>query len=660
VTTAENQSQASEPHPTFRYEQQADYLSARGLGNGTLPWFSLIAGPNGSGKTHFLQAIAQGYVRLFIDNEAIDPADIRLLDWNTMHADNQSAAQPSAIMQRVEQLWSYYNSQLTSAQVHQRLTEFLGRNPSLARSDVLSGDPSATVNDRALALESERQNSSLRDLMLEHSGNDLPLLQGIAQAAGSGFLGLGQREFRRLAQLQLGGNDPLQQQLSQTFLAYKSLQDENELAMRRHQDGVEGQVFLSAPEFESAYGPPPWEVLDGLLADRGLNFTVTKPESGNDTFAIEMVNGVSNITVPFANLSSGERVLVGLSVAVYGVSRSQAVVKVPRVLLLDEIDAPLHPEMTRTMLEMLRDAFIANRCAILLTTHNISTVALSRLDSVIYMSPVAPRLEDVHVGVAISRLSAGITALPFDNAERIICSVESPIDADLYTRVASSLGSVLGRSSSLVFLPARATRSEGGRSVVVEAVRSHRNDGRLVNYFGIVDRDTSDIGEFLPPIYSLGYRYAIENYLCDPLLVAALLAREKLLGSERYSALRQAVGVAEHPGTWGGLRIFSGTQLQVVVDEALALLAFQGDSTLEMCELVGGASVNLPRWFLDYRGHDLVQMWLDAVPELNRYGTRENGLVRAVGSLVVPDVPELLSADFTRLFGEIEAAFLAR
>jgi hypothetical protein len=262
--------------------------------------------------------------------------------------------------------------------------------------------------------------------------------------------------------------------------------------------------------------------------------------------------------------------------------------------------------------------------------------------------------------VAISRLSAGLTALPYDNAERIICAVESPIDADLYTRVAAAVGPFTDKASSLVFLPARADRGEGGRSVVSRAVRDHRDEGRLNNYFGIVDRDVSDSASISAPLFTLGSRYSLENYLCDPLLIAALMVREKHLHQSRYAEIASAIQIERHPGTWGALKILEGDDLQVIVDAVLDLTEPQGDVAPVECPLLGGAVVRLPQWLLDVRGHDLVPVMLDAFPELNAYTRREHGLMAAVAQRVVPDVPELASADFAILFGSIADEFHRR
>jgi hypothetical protein len=108
------------------------------------------------------------------------------------------------------------------------------------------------------------------------------------------------------------------------------------------------------------------------------------------------------------------------------------------------------------------------------------------------------------------------------------------------------------------------------------------------------------------------------------------------------------------------LRLFDDGQLQEVVDQTLARLRPAGDEAQVPCGLVGGQTVHLPRWVLEQQGHSLARDWVSTFPELNQYGRDENGLVKAVGSLVVPDVPELLSSDFADLFREIETAFSTR
>ena len=643
------------------YRAEREHLSAKGFGTGNLPWFTVIAGPNGAGKTHFLQAIDNGSIRILIDGELVAIDAIRLLDWTTMEPGAQGAAAPSQVLQMAEQPLHHFRSQMEGGTARQRINAFLASHPPLTESQILSPNFSQESSDTALIVEVERFQQEVVASILDNSGSYRHLLEGVIRASPESILTLSARDFRRLVQVQLGNDDPLRQSLSQTFLAYRSLLDENDLARYRARDGVEQQSFLETEEFHAQYGMPPWQVLDGLLADRGLAFHVTAPKTGSEFFTIELISDVSGAEIPFSDLSSGERILVGLIVAVYGATRgTKSQVDLPRVLLLDEIDAPLHPEMTRTMLELLDATFINNNCATILTTHSISTIALAPVDSVFYLTAEQPRLEGLHPGVAISRLSAGLTALPYDNAERIICAAESPIDADLYTRVAAAVGPFTDKASSLVFLPARADRGEGGRSVVSRAVRDHRDEGRLNNYFGIVDRDEGDPASISPPLFTLGSRYSLENYLCDPLMIAALMVREKHLHNPRYAELVSAIQMDRHPGTWGALKVLQNDELQGVVDAVLALVESQGNGEPVDCHLLGGRVVNFPQWLLNIRGHDLVRVMLQAFPELNAYTRREYGLMTVVAQRVIPDVPELASMDFATLFGTISDEFARR
>ncbi len=81
---------------------------------------------------------------------------------------------------------------------------------------------------------------------------------------------------------------------------------------------------------------------------------------------------------------------MGLVVWLYS---SQHHKRFPRLLLMDEPDAHLHPSMTRHFLSVVKDVLVDKYgVRTILTTHSPSTIALAPFDSIFEMSRGSERI----------------------------------------------------------------------------------------------------------------------------------------------------------------------------------------------------------------------------------------------------------------------------
>src|SRR5437870_4901139 len=86
----------------------------------------------------------------------------------------------------------------------------------------------------------------------------------------------------------------------------------------------------------------------------------------------------SGAEINFSDLSSGEKILASFALCLYYAAEKNQIARYPRVLLLDEIDAPLHPSMTQSVLAAIQRVLIAQeKVKVVLTTHSPTTVALT-------------------------------------------------------------------------------------------------------------------------------------------------------------------------------------------------------------------------------------------------------------------------------------------
>ena len=90
------------------------------------------------------------------------------------------------------------------------------------------------------------------------------------------------------------------------------------------------------------------------------------------TFKAEMTNRTTGAQYEPSSLSSGERVLMALCLASFNqyLRRHR-----PKLLLLDELDALLHPSMVTALVETLKRIFVSQGTKVMMTSQSAMTVA---------------------------------------------------------------------------------------------------------------------------------------------------------------------------------------------------------------------------------------------------------------------------------------------
>ena len=143
----------------------------------------------------------------------------------------------------------------------------------------------------------------------------------------------------------------------------------------------------SLPSIERI-NPPPWETLRTLLFEmreatgdeRLFDFEFSDPEDyklGMDnyegfSFTSEMTNRTNGAQYELDSLSSGEAILMALCLASFNQYLGR---RPPQLLLLDELDAVLHPSMIRALVRTLKTLFLPKGTKVLLVSHSPMTVA---------------------------------------------------------------------------------------------------------------------------------------------------------------------------------------------------------------------------------------------------------------------------------------------
>jgi AAA15 family ATPase/GTPase len=146
--------------------------------------------------------------------------------------------------------------------------------------------------------------------------------------------------------------------------------------------------FLSEDGFTRKHGDKPWDVVNRILEKfNTVTYRVNSPD-GEDIFGNFQLKlyhtKKKELQVSFSNLSSGEQVLMALVASVYKASADKLF---PDILLLDEVDASLHPSMMKNMLNVIEDVFLRQSVKIILVTHSPTTIALAPEDSIYVVNP---------------------------------------------------------------------------------------------------------------------------------------------------------------------------------------------------------------------------------------------------------------------------------
>lgn len=178
--------------------------------------------------------------------------------------------------------------------------------------------------------------------------------------------------------------DIVSNSVSEVFTAYRV--DQYTWAHKRiESERVDFSELIA--EYRAAY-PPPWETLREILSamrdaageDGLFNFDFSDPDDnrldmGNYerfTFKAVMTNRSTGAQYELDSLSSGEKILMALCLVSFNQYLGR---RTPKLLLLDELDAVLHPSMITALVRTLKTLFVSQGTKVLMTSHSPMTVA---------------------------------------------------------------------------------------------------------------------------------------------------------------------------------------------------------------------------------------------------------------------------------------------
>ena len=425
------------------------YLSIKVMDEFELPRFSVLTGRNGVGKTQLLKGIAErrigvsGLLHQRIESHTIEtfqPQDARHANW-----------EGSKFAQSTIERYFMTNSGCPLVEVaentfQQTLKQFCAENDADKRrkleETLRTGIRNLEDFQSLASIRGDKEVASYFHAINKEVISKLspgPQQGNRSQTAQSTSVDNNQQVLVSLA-MKLSGKLPheirpedvfrasyyedntIGNQISQIFIRYKVEQ----FSWAHNEGAASDKSVRSLMEAYREGNRPPWEILRSIL-DRMrdssddpelFNFAFSDPEQNSLTFAehqrysfqTRFTNRATGESYSITDLSSGEKILLSLCLAAF--NRAMGC-RQPGLLLLDELDALLHPSMISALIVALKDQFVSNGTCVIMATHSVTTVSLLDEGEIFCLSRSAGRVavRPVTRAEAVAALSEGLATI---------------------------------------------------------------------------------------------------------------------------------------------------------------------------------------------------------------------------------------------------------
>ena len=442
---------------------ESAHLSIRGFEAPPLPQFAVVIGRNGVGKTHLLDAMANGSISDRGWSGVIEKYDIASFRPPPSEAAGWGNSVPASMAAQL-----YFHGEPgreAPLKIAAEVYEETVKAPALAELDwrrsfdVHLG--TALQMSKVRVLTSPVRGCSglpdIDDAIEAYTGEIakrvMPLLRA-RNASNSGgkdtrpdvLVSLGMMLASKPAHLVDQGDilraahhegKTIANTLSQAFTRYKV--DQYSWAHCEGEIPGRGEVGVLMLEYRRKHTPP-WETLREILSqmreevgdEELFNFDFSDPEDDRLTHATHnsyafktgLTNRSTGDSYDLETLSSGESILMCLCLIWFNQELGR---RRPEMLLLDELDALLHPSMVSALVACLKRLFVANGTHVLMATHSASTVAVLNDGEIFRLTRRGGHLKlgPVSRSEAVDELSQGIATL--DTGLRIATSEVAPV-----------------------------------------------------------------------------------------------------------------------------------------------------------------------------------------------------------------------------------------
>ena len=371
--------------------------------------FSVFLGINGSGKTHLLKAIQEGAVSA----DSIPKERVSYFNLQTFLIKNQKKVAPRNLDDEKLQAWNILESQKQHFQnFDTQIKSIIGEKDYPYDVDVPETQKEQYKQQKKALLDFidkyTKDNPKIKKLLKTGVFESIKYVSELTQTEFFKFSNYNPNDYELL------------ENLSEVFLDYH--RKLKVAGLSKEEDGG----GLNVDEIEELRKKSPWHFVNNMLGEFGLLHTITCPEftmgqlANSLALSFQVKLYIDDEEIDFEDLSSGEKILCALAITVYQDNRS----KFPEILLLDEVDASLHPSMVQNLLNVINNVFIKNKCKVILASQSPTTAALAPEESLfeIQKGREAQKIKKISQADAINLLSEGI--ITFEKGLKIQKSID--------------------------------------------------------------------------------------------------------------------------------------------------------------------------------------------------------------------------------------------
>lgn len=597
--------------PSFNLSFATPHRSIKNFQSVSLLDLTVICGPNGSGKTHMIEAVANGKIKadsttgIKLRSKKFDSTPkltATHVTHNTLLEDQILLNDAKELIEALELLFATNKT----ANIH-----FNNAWQSLSRETIIQGfkyylelsnQPQFNQHDASLFAEAF---DSTPDLNQNKRNRFDGFRKFVPIRAINHLTSFNEIDMKAALYEFIQYQTFMEVDVSKIFYRYFEEQQNNAYLCSS------GGPCLSSVQFIAKFGNPPWEEVNALLRKYSFRHQLLIPSKENDAratkgFTAKIISDEGDM-MDVTELSSGEKVIIALLLSAYAAKQNASgiiQIDIPDIILFDELDAHLHPSMTRMMFEVIQNDIIGKLSSrVIMSTHSPSTVALAPIESIYRLSAGSThKLEHVDRATACKDLSDGFIQI-LDGSQIVI--VEGKDDPLFYRAIERALRTnkdLIG-IPTLHFIPAskQSDPSFGGGVTSANDWAVKLNDAQLPNIHALLDNDGVRADNGI--IKVLRGRYAIENFVLDPLSIAVTLITDARLSSISPELALKFPQVSS-------LENGAKEDLQELVNSLTGYIeAF--NTTLTPGTTVDvtyrfGKTLSLPDWVLKRRGKDVV------------------------------------------------------
>jgi hypothetical protein len=639
-----------------------------------LPDFTVITGKNGSGKTQFLELIYNKYsnslsgagvnitpgivnvyrsgltIRQLNPSKGIDRKIPELIAYLRREFEGLKFSEKTLIEILIENNISveefiemsfhrFSNAVGSKVNIEDLFKNLRIENPS---GGIANNDSSPDMKKEAVnfIIRQNRELFNVISFIVKKKGKN------VNEINGDDFYSI------ELPEKYLDSADLFATNLAVIFIAYARRRNRNALDFFYKKESGDINDSISDLEFLKEY-PCPWEKINEVLQERGMNYKfdgfdkMTKPEFNDNELLLR--NRFTKDLVQIQDLSSGEKIIIGLVIRLFTISYYDGIrMSFPQLLLLDEEDAYLHPEMTNLLMDVLYKTFVKKLgIKILMTTHSPSTIALAPDDS-IYEMKNAPScsLKKITKDQALSILTGNIPTLSIDYKNHKQVFVESTTDVLYFQRLFEKISQNENVNHKLYFI-SHQKKGKGNCDWVKKIVDDLRTNG-VNKIYGIVDWDNKNNPSDHILVHGHNKYYSIENFLIDGLYLAILFLEmntTKIRNELNFPETYMEYGIIEE----------SNERLQQIWDWMINEIenefpALKTKVTNEI-RYYNNKKVIVPEWLFKIKGHELVTKLRKVFPALDKF--KNEGELQDELSLIMAKCYPLVPVESISILKEI-------